>query len=99
MKFQIMHESKGRVRLRAVQNRMSIEQADLLEAWLVLVRKLSEKLMKRIDRNYRFVLGFNGMLILLGAFGILAPSASALLHNTSTLLLSLDCMTDLMPKR
>ena len=33
MKFQIMHESKGRVRLRAVQNRMSIEQADLLEAF------------------------------------------------------------------
>ena len=65
---------------------------------LVLIRKLSEKLMKRIDRNYRFVLGFNGMLILLGALGILAPSASALLHNTSTLLLSLDCMTDLMPE-
>ena len=72
-----------------------IAAEDLRE--LVLIRKLSEKLMKRIDRNYRFVLGFNGMLILLGAFGILAPSASALLHNTSTLLLSLDCMTDLMP--
>ena len=66
---------------------------------LVLVRRLSEKLMKRIDRNYHFVMGFNGMLILLGAFGILAPSASALLHNTSTLLLSLDCMTDLMPEK
>ena len=66
---------------------------------LVLVRKLSEKLMRRIDRNYRFVLGFNGMLILLGAFGLLAPSSSALLHNTSTLLLSLDCMTDLMPEK
>ena len=74
-----------------------IAAEDLQE--LVLVRKLSEKLMKRIDRNYRFVLGFNGLLILFGAFGILAPSASALLHNTSTLLLSLDCMTDLMPKR
>ena len=74
-----------------------ITAEDLRE--LVLIRKLSDKLMKRIDRNYRFVLGFNGMLILLGAFGILAPSASALLHNTSTLLLSLDCMTDLMPER
>lgn len=73
-----------------------IAAEDLRE--LVLTRKLSEKLMKRIDRNYRFVLGFNGMLILLGAFGILAPSASALLHNTSTLLLSLDCMTDLNPE-
>ena len=73
-----------------------IAAEDLRE--LVLTRKLSEKLMKRIDRNYRFVMGFNGMLILLGAFGILAPSASALLHNTSTLLLSLDCMTDLNPE-
>ena len=73
-----------------------IAAEDLRE--LVLTRKLSEKLMKRIDRNYRFVLGFNGMLILLGAFGILAPSASALMHNTSTLLLSLDCMTDLNPE-
>ena len=35
MKFQIMHESKGRVRLRAMQHSMSIEQADLLEAWLL----------------------------------------------------------------
>ena len=73
-----------------------IAAEDLRE--LVLTRKLSEKLMKRIDRNYRFVMGFNGMLILLGAFGILAPAASALLHNTSTLLLSLDCMTDLNPE-
>lgn len=73
-----------------------IAAEDLRE--LVLTRKLSEKLMKRIDRNYRFVMGFNGMLILLGAFGILAPSASALMHNTSTLLLSLDCMTDLNPE-
>ncbi len=73
-----------------------IAAEDLRE--LVLTRKLSEKLMKRIDRNYRFVMGFNGMLILLGAFGILAPSASALLHNTSTLLLSLDCMTNLNPE-
>ncbi len=73
-----------------------IAAEDLRE--LVLIRKLSEKLMKRIDRNYRFVLGFNGLLILLGAFGILTPSASALLHNTSTLLLSINCMTDLMPE-
>ena len=35
MKFQIKHESKGRVRLRAMQNRMSIEQADVLEFWLL----------------------------------------------------------------
>ena len=73
-----------------------IAAEDLRE--LVLTRNISEKLMKRINRNYRFVLGFNGMLILLGAFGVLAPSASALLHNTSTLLLSLDSMTDLNPE-
>ena len=37
MKFQIKHESKGRVRLRAMQNRMSIEQADVLESWLLTI--------------------------------------------------------------
>ena len=52
--------------------------------------------MGRIDRNYRFVMGFNGALIALGAFGILPPATSALLHNGSTLLLSMDCMTPLI---
>ena len=52
--------------------------------------------MERIDRNYRFVMGFNGTLILLGAFGLLAPSVSALLHNASTILLSMDCLTELL---
>ena len=52
--------------------------------------------MKRIHGNYRFVIGFNGTLILLGTLGLLAPAASALLHNTSTLLLSMHCMTELM---
>ena len=52
--------------------------------------------MRRINRNYRFVMSFNGALILLGAFGILAPAASALLHNTSTILLSMDCLTELL---
>jgi len=64
---------------------------------LVLLRKLSQKLMGRIDRNYRFVMGFNGGLIALGAFGLLPPAAAALLHNGSTLLLSMDCLTSLMP--
>ena len=45
--------------------------------------------MRRIHSNYRFVIGFNGALILLGALGLLTPAVSALLHNTSTLLLGL----------
>ena len=52
--------------------------------------------MRRIDRNYRFVMGFNSALIALGAFGMLPPSTSALLHNTSTLLLRMDCLTNLL---
>ncbi len=63
---------------------------------LVWLKQLSDALMRRIRRNYRFVMGFNGALILLGAFGLLQPAASALLHNTSTILLSMDCLTDLM---
>ena len=76
---------------------IGVEAANLQE--LVLLRKLSERLMKRISRNFRFVLGFNSGLILLGAFGVLAPAASALLHNTSTLLLSMDCLTKLLPEQ
>ncbi len=73
---------------------VTIAAEDLRElAWL---KRLSDALIHRIDRNYRFVMGFNGALILLGAFGVLAPSVSALLHNTSTVLLSMDCMTELM---
>lgn len=55
--------------------------------------------MSRIRRNYRFVMGFNGALIVLGALGVLAPAASALLHNGSTLLLSLSCMSGLMEEK
>ncbi len=75
---------------------ITIAAEDLRE--IVLLRKLSQKLMERIDRNYRFVIGFNGALIALGAFGLLTPAASALLHNGSTILLSLDCMTPLLPQ-
>ncbi len=75
---------------------ITIAAEDLRE--LVLLRKLSQKLMGRIDRNYRFVMGFNGALIALGAFGLLTPAASALLHNGSTILLSMDCLTPLLPQ-
>ena len=73
---------------------ITIAAEDLRE--LVLLRRLSEKLMQRIGRNYRFVIGFNGALIFLGALGLLPPATSALLHNSSTLLLSMDCLTDLL---
>ncbi|MBE6128488.1 MAG: heavy metal translocating P-type ATPase [Erysipelotrichaceae bacterium] len=73
---------------------ITIAAEDLRE--VLLLRKLSEKLMKRINRNYRFVMGFNSALIVLGAFGLLPPATSALLHNGSTLLLSMDCLTPLL---
>jgi len=73
---------------------VTIAAEDLRE--LVWLKRLSDSLMHRINRNYRFVMGFNGALILLGALGLLAPSASALLHNASTILLSMDCLTELL---
>ena len=75
---------------------ITIAAEDLRE--LVLLRKLSQKLMGRIDRNYRFVMSFNGTLIILGALGLLTPASSALLHNGSTILLSMDCLTPLLPQ-
>lgn len=63
---------------------------------LLTLRELSLLLMRRIDRNYRFIIGFNLGLILLGAFGVIPPTTSALLHNSSTILLSLDNMRDLL---
>ena len=73
---------------------VTIAAEDLNE--LVWLKKLSDALMSRIGRNYRFIMSFNGALIALGAFGILPPATSALLHNTSTLLLSLNSMTGLL---
>lgn len=67
---------------------------DLFE--LGTLKLLANALMRRIDRNYRFVLGFNGGLILLGALGVLPPATSALLHNLSTLAVSLKSMTNLL---
>ena len=64
---------------------------------LVTLRQLSEALMQRIHRNYRFIVGFNFSLIVLGVAGILPPTTSALLHNMSTLGISLKSMTDLLP--
>ena len=63
---------------------------------LVALKLISNALMRRVNGNYRFVIGFNLGLILLGVFGILLPAASALLHNTSTIALSLNSMTNLL---
>ena len=59
---------------------------------LVRLRRIAMALMARIKANYRFVIGFNAALIALGAAGILPPAASALLHNLSTLAVSLHSM-------
>lgn len=59
---------------------------------LVRLRRIAMALMARIKANYRFVIGFNAALIALGAAGILPPAASALLHNLSTLGVSLHSM-------
>ena len=74
---------------------ITIASEDLFE--LVTLRRLSEALMQRIHRNYRFIVGFNFSLIVLGVAGVLPPTTSALLHNASTLGISLKSMTDLLP--
>ena len=73
---------------------ITISQDDLLQ--LATLKALSNGLMKRINGNYRFVISFNLGLMILGVAGVLAPSTSALLHNTSTLGVSLKSMTDLL---
>ena len=66
---------------------------------LVRLRQLALALMGRIRNNYRFVLGFNGCLIALGVLGLLPPATSAMLHNLSTLGVSLHSMSALpLPK-
>lgn len=65
---------------------------------IITLRRLSCELMSRINRNYRAIVGFNLALIILGVSGILPPTTSALLHNMSTLGISLKSMTNLLPK-
>lgn len=63
---------------------------------IVTLKALSNALVKRIGKNYRLIVGFNTGLILLGVGGILQPGVSALLHNTSTLIISLRSMQNLL---
>lgn len=64
---------------------------------LVTLRLLSRKLFARINKNYRFILGFNTSLLLLGAGGVITPSVSAVLHNASTMLFSGMSMRSFLP--
>ncbi len=65
---------------------------------LLVLRRIAMGLMKRIHGNYRSILSFNTLLIALGMMGILQPTATALLHNSSTVLIGMRSMTDLLPK-
>ena len=75
---------------------ITISSEDLFE--IVKLRELASALTKRIDRNYRFIVGFNFMLIVLGVAGFIQPTTSAMLHNMSTLGISLKSMTNLLPE-
>ena len=73
---------------------VTIAADDLRE--IITLKKISNALMKRIDRNYKVIVGFNTALILFGVGGVLQPTMSALLHNTSTILISLKSMENLL---
>lgn len=64
---------------------------------LVTLKRISNRLTKRIRWNYRVIVGFNAGLIVLGVAGVMPPTISALLHNTSTLAISLRSMRNLLP--
>ncbi len=63
---------------------------------LVTLKQISNGMSRRIQRNYRMIVGINSLLIVFGLTGIMQPTTSALLHNTSTLLLSADSMRNLL---
>lgn len=75
---------------------ITLRGADLTE--LATLRKLSEMLMARIHHNYRFIVGFNSALLLLGFAGVITPSASAFLHNASTMAICAKSMKPLLKK-
>ena len=73
---------------------VTILEDDLVS--LVTLKRISDGLMKRINTNYRMIIGFNSALIALGAAGLLASSTTAFLHNASTIAISLKSMTNLL---
>ena len=108
MKVTLLGLGGGTAATLTEQGRQALEGAELAREiadvtigaenlWQILaLRKLSTGLMSRIQKNYRTIVGFNTALILLGAAGILPPSTSALLHNTSTLVISLKSMNPIL---
>ena len=75
---------------------ITIAADDLRE--IVTLKRLADGMMKRIQRNYRGIVGINSVLILLGVTGVIQPATSALLHNTSTLMISLRSMGEILPE-
>ena len=73
---------------------ITITNSEITE--LVRIRILSELLMRRINKNYRFIIGFNSALMLSGLIGIITPSLLALLHNASTMLICAKSMSPLI---
>ena len=63
---------------------------------MVTLKEISNGLMDKIHRNYRRIVGINGSLIALGVTGVIQPTMSALLHNTSTLLIGMDSMKSVL---
>ena len=73
---------------------ITVSSDDLYQ--IVTLKLLSDSLMERIKKNYRRIVGFNSLLIVLGVIGVIQPTTSALLHNSSTLLIGLESMQNLL---
>ena len=76
---------------------ITIAAEDLRE--IVVLKRLSNAMMCRIQGNYKGIVGINAALIVLGVAGLIQPTTSALLHNTSTLAISLRGMSSLLPEK
>ena len=76
---------------------ITVSSDDLYQ--IVTLKLLSDSLMERIKKNYRRIVGFNSLLIVLGVTGVIQPTTSALLHNSSTLLIGLESMQNLLLKQ
>ena len=63
---------------------------------IVVIKKISDGLIRRIRGNYRAIVGINSSLILLGVLGIMPPTTSALLHNLSTIAIGVKSMEDVL---
>ena len=73
---------------------ITVSSDDLYQ--IVTLKLLSDSLMERIKKNYCRIVGFNSLLIVLGVTGVIQPTTSALLHNSSTLLIGLESMQNLL---